>query len=378
MTVLPISFTEALKLTADTKRHLLLGNGFSIALFWDRFGYVSLLENVDFTHFPEARKAFDLLGTTDFEVVIHALRQSIALLPLYSSDGEARSRMEQHAEALKELLVQAIAGRHPERPSDVNEAQYQACRIFLAHFAGETRNLKPNGGKDLRGNIYTLNYDLLLYWTLLHDQVIDWNATNPLASVMKTTEALQHDDGFRAPDEDPEAAYVAWDGEETHHQTIYFLHGALHIYDYGHELQKKCWERSGGIPLVDQIRASLNEGRFPLFVSEGSTQGKFERIRHSAYLHKGLRSFAEICRTTGASLFIFGHSLASNDTHILKQIEKGKIGQIYVSLYGNPASDSNRGIIARAQRMAAVRDQRYPLNVRFFDAGSANVWGEAA
>jgi hypothetical protein len=71
--------------------------------------------------------------------------------------------------------------------------------------------------------------------------------------------------------------------KETHHQTIYFLHGGLHIYDYGHELQKKCWERSGGIPLVDQIRASLNEGRFPLFVSEGSSQGKFERIRHSAY-----------------------------------------------------------------------------------------------
>jgi hypothetical protein len=166
--------------------------------------------------------------------------------------------------------------------------------------------------------------------------------------------------------------------EETHHQTIYFLHGGLHIYDYGHELQKKCWERSGGIPLVDQIRASLDEGRFPLFVSEGSSQGKFECIRHSAYLHKGLRSFAEICRSTGASLFIFGHSLASNDAHILKQIEKGKIGQIYVSLYGNPASDSNRGIIARVKRMATVRDQRYPLNVHFFDAGSANVWGEAA
>jgi hypothetical protein len=131
--------------------------------------------------------------------------------------------------------------------------------------------------------------------------------------------------------------------KETHHQTIYFLHGGLHIYDYGHELQKKCWERSGGIPLVDQIRASLNEGR-----------------------------------STGASLFIFGHSLASSDAHILKQIEKGKIGQIYVSLYGNPASDSNRGIIARARRMATVRDQRYPLNVHFFDAGSANVWGEAA
>jgi Domain of unknown function (DUF4917) len=378
MSVSPITFTEALNITASTKRHLLLGNGFSISLFRDRFSYVSLLEKADFTALPESRKAFDLLGTTDFEVVIHALRQAIALFPLYSADSDARSRMEQHAESLKELLVQAIAGRHPERPSDVTEAQYLACRQFLAHFAGESRNLKSNRGKDLRGNIYTLNYDLLLYWTLLHDQVIDWNPAQPLASVMKFTEALQHDDGFRAPDDDPEAAYVTWDGEETHHQCIFFLHGGLHLYDYGHELQKKCWERSGGIPLVDQIRASLNEGRFPLFVSEGSSEGKFERIRHSAYLHKGLRSFAEICRTVGASLFIFGHSLASNDTHILKQIEKGKIGQIYISLYGNLASEVNRAIIARAQQMAAVRNESYPLEVQFFDAASANIWGQPA
>jgi hypothetical protein len=84
--------------------------------------------------------------------------------------------------------------------------------------------------------------------SLLHDQLIDWNAGRPQASVMKLTEALQHDDGFHAPNDAPEAAYVTWDGEETHNQCIFFLHGALHLYDYGHELQKKCWERSGGIP----------------------------------------------------------------------------------------------------------------------------------
>lgn len=375
MPVTLINFADALRNTAATKRHLLLGNGFSIALFRDRFSYGSLLEQADFAGLPQARQAFDLLGTTDFEAVIHALRQAIALLPLYSGDQTARALMEQHAEALKELLVQAIAGRHPERPADVSEAQYRACRQFLAHFVGESRNLKPRGGKDLRANIYTLNYDLLLYWTLLHDRSIEWNEANPLASVMRSLEALQHDDGFRAPDDDPGAVYVTWDGEETHHQCIFFLHGALHLYDYGHELQKKCWERSGGIPLVDQIRGSLNEGRFPLFVSEGNTQGKFERIRHSAYLHKGLRSFAEICRSTGASLFIFGHSLAANDAHILRQIEKGKIGQLYVSLYGDPTSDFNRAIIARAQRMATVRHQHYPLDLHFFDASSANVWG---
>jgi hypothetical protein len=179
-----------------------------------------------------------LLGTTDFEVVIQALRQAVSLLPLYSTDHNALDHMAQHAETLKELLVQAIAGRHPERPSDISEKQYLSCRQFLANFAGESRNLKPNGGKDLRAHIFTLNYDLLLYWTLLHDQVTDWNAADPLSSVIETTEALQHDDGFRAPDDDPAAAYVTWDGEENHYQNVYFLHGAVHLYDYGYELQK--------------------------------------------------------------------------------------------------------------------------------------------
>lgn len=363
-----ISFADALQETVGIKRHLLLGNGFSISLFPERFTYGSLLEQADFTDLPEARRAFDALGTTDFEIVIHALRQTTALLPLYSGTADLRNKMIAHAEGLKELLVRAIAGRHPERPGDIDEAQYQACRAFLAHFVGENRDT-PLHPKDLRGYIYTLNYDLLLYWTMLHDMVI-WDENNPV-------EELDHDDGFRSPDENPDAEYVTWDGEEAHSQRIHYLHGALHLHDYGHELQKKCWERSGGQALIDQIRAALNAGRFPLFVSEGNSRGKFERIRHSAYLHKGLRSFRGICDVKGASLFIFGHSLAENDTHILRQIEKGKIGTIYISLYGNPESPENQAIIQKAEDIIAARSDRYPLTIRYYDAASANVWGEA-
>src|SRR4051812_4344428 len=113
-----LSFEQALACTDRVKRHLLLGNGFSIALFPDRFRYGSLLDEADFSELPEARHAFNKLGTTDFEAVIHALRQAVTLLPLYSSDAVAGTRMKAHADGLKELLVQAIAGRHPERPSD--------------------------------------------------------------------------------------------------------------------------------------------------------------------------------------------------------------------------------------------------------------------
>jgi Domain of unknown function (DUF4917) len=180
-----ITFNQALADTDAGKRHLLLGNGFSIALFPDRFRYGSLLEGADFTAHPEARQAFDQLGTTDFELVINALGNAVALLPIYSPDAEAVRRMGEHAEVLKELLVQAIAGRHPERPSDITEDQYRACRNFLANFVAESRDDRANGGKDRRGKIYTLYYDLLLYWTLLHDQLLRWNAQNPLASVFE-------------------------------------------------------------------------------------------------------------------------------------------------------------------------------------------------
>jgi hypothetical protein len=103
------------------------------------FAYGSLLDEANFSESPEARAAFGVLGTTDFEVVIKALRDTGALLPIYSSDEAAAECMRQHAEVLKDLLVRAIAGRHPERPSDITEEQFRVCRAFLAHFIDESR-----------------------------------------------------------------------------------------------------------------------------------------------------------------------------------------------------------------------------------------------
>jgi hypothetical protein len=361
-----LSFEEALAATDHQKRNLLLGNGFSISLFPDRFLYRSLLDVADFTDIPEARQAFDTLSTTDFEAVIHALRQASALLPLYRDDAEASKRMADHAERLKERLVQAIAGRHPERPSEITDAQYRSCRHFLSHFAGDLRK------KAGRGSIFTLNYDMLLYWASMHDEILGFD--EDCLPTMIRLEPFQHDDGFRSPDGEPEADYVTWDGEAAYTQCIYYLHGALHLYDYGHRLQKICWKRSGGTPLVDQIRKALDEGRFPLFVSEGQSEAKFERIRHSGYLHTGLRKFRGACNSKG-TLFIFGHSLADNDAHIFKQISKGKLQTLYVSLYGDPDSEGNQAIRQKAQLIAAQRDENLSkLDVQFYDAASAAVW----
>jgi hypothetical protein len=326
-----MTFAEAL---ADAerckKRHVLLGNGFSIACRPNIFLYGKLFENADFsTLSPTAKLAFDALQTQDFEKVIKALRDARKILLAYGGDAVLAATLEADADALRELLVQTIAASHPAWPGEIADAEYDACCQFLKNF----------------DNTYTLNYDLLLYWAHMHTQ---------------SSAVLVSDDGFRKPEDDFDAGYVVWESSQSHQQNLHFLHGALHVFDTGIEIQKYTWINTG-IRLIDQIRDALKRDYFPIFVAEGSSNEKLERIRHSDYLAKGYRSFAEI---TGA-LFIYGHSLASNDEHYLKRIEKGKVSRVYVGIFGDPGNDANKQIITRARLLAASRPHLDPWTFTF-------------
>lgn len=340
-----LTFQQAIKASASySKRHLLLGNGFSIACRPDIFRYEKLFEQADFSNLSaSAQRAFEALNTTDFERVIKALRDSARLTTLYGLPEHISQLMRTDADALKELLVQTIASSHPPLPGDISDGEYAACQQFLANF----------------NNTYTLNYDLLLYWTHMHHE---------------SRVEIQSDDGFRTSqsdiDEGIESDYVVWESSQSHEQNMWFLHGALHVFDSGTEIQKYTWNRTG-VRLIEQIRDALSRNLFPIFVAEGSSDEKLERVRHSDFLAKAYRSFQEIQHC----LFIFGHSLAANDDHYLRLIEHGKLSHIFVSLYGDPTSDVNKKIIQRAKAMSLVRSPKRPLRVDFYDSESASVWG---
>jgi hypothetical protein len=178
------------------------------------------------------------------------------------------------------------------------------------------------------------------------------------------------DDGFRKPDYDYEADYVTWESGQSHDQNVWYLHGALHVFDTGTEIQKYTWVNTG-IRLIDQTRDALSRDYFPLFVAEGTSDEKIERIRHSDYLAKAYRSFQSI----GGALFILGHSLASNDEHFLRLIEKGRVKHLFVGIFGDPDSSANCKIIRRAERMVQARKKSPALTVSFFDSSTANAWG---
>lgn len=364
-----ISFDDALRKTRGDRRHLLLGNGFSIALFPKRFTYKSLLDEAKetglFEDYPELQEAFEILETTDFEIVLQALIKMRRLLHLYVSDPDPNTKIAQHVVHLKEALVAAIAGKHPERPGEITEEQFNAARIFLANFAGAML------GK--RGCIHTLNYDLLLYWTLMHDPIPILDGRKYVAP--EDPLYLASDDGFRAPDDDYDAPYVAWDIDGgSNSQNIHYLHGGLHLFDAGSELQKICWERSGGIALMDQIHQALDIDMYPLFVSEGDADAKQSRILHSGYLTRSFKSFAAVCQKRTTNLFVYGHSLAESDDHILKLIERGCCPTMFVSIFGDPSTVANAELIDRAHALSAAR-KRERLDVFFFSAESARVWG---
>ncbi|MCI4655509.1 DUF4917 family protein [Sphingomonas aquatilis] len=363
-----ITFAQALEETANCKRYLLLGNGFSISLFPKCFSYYSLFnaakEKGLFDDHSPLGDAFEALKSTDFELVMEALKAASALAPLYGYDA---SLMNVHAEKLKNILVDAVAGNHPSRPSDITSEQYKNCRAFLAQFIGMPR------GK-LAGKIFTLNYDLLLYWAILHDEFdFEW-ATGQ--ATKDYSQILNNDDGFRSPEDDVDASYVAWDqfSAANKSQSITFLHGALHLYERGPEIAKLCWERSGNQPLMDQIKQSLDDDRYPLFVSESSTDEKMEKINKSAYLSKGLRSFQGCCDTKGGSLFIIGHSLAPNDEHVLRRIQNGKIERLYISIFGDPNSQGNLAIRSKAEGISNARPDGYTLSVTLIDASTIHIW----
>lgn len=322
------------------KRHLLLGNGFSIACRPEIFTYGRLYEQADFTKISSTAKlAFEALETQDFERVIKALRDTARILRAYDGSSELASQLVADSNGLRELLVQTIAASHPAWPGEIEEHEYVACRCFLDNF----------------NTIFTFNYDLLLYWTKMHTA----EGSRP-----------DSDDGFRALEDEYDASYVVWEPGQSHHQDMWFLHGALHIFDSGTEIQKYTWSKTG-VRLIDQIRDALSKNYFPIFVSEGSSAEKYERIRHNDYLAKAYRCFESI----QGALFIFGHSLAENDDHYLRCIRKGKVSQLYVGLYGDPNSDANKFIMRRANQLSNGRRGKNALSVSYYDAASAKIWG---
>jgi len=338
-----LTFEEALARSAEihNKRHALLGNGFSIACRPDCFTYGRLLDEADLSELSvDGPALFAAENTTDFEEIINSLRVAARLVSFYeSADPDLAARFLEDAERVKAALANTLARNHPDNVGEIEPEEYAHARRFLLNF----------------GHIFTVSYDLLLYWALMQEIVPE----------------IKSDDGFRQDHDEPDAEWVSWDTYSGggYDQNIYFLHGGLHLFEDGPVLKKLTFSRTG-VALIDQIRDALDAETYPLVITEGASLEKLARIRRNDYLARGLRSLAK-CH---GSLFVHGHSLAANDRHVLRAVVEGKFKAMFVSIHGDPDDADNREIQERAASLAAERPGEKRLEVDFYDAESASVW----
>lgn len=339
-----LSYDDALGMArgAGTPR-ILLGNGFSIACCPNIFTYRALLEEADFSNVsPEARQLFEAYATQDFEAIIRTLENSAFVVERYGGDTGLRDKMRRDALAIKEELAKTIAKRHPEAPDDIQDSKYGACRQFLSSFS----------------TIYSVSYDLLLYWTIMQDD--------------PSLPQIPSDDGFRTDADDD--GFVTWDSlAASQHQNVYFLHGALHLFDAQHKFIKYTWKHTG-VRLIEQIRTALDRGRFPRVVAEGTADAKLAGITHCAYLHKGLRSLQGI----GGDLFTFGLAFSPNDAHLVSAILNSTVRRLFVGIFGDPATEANQALMLAVEDLVQRRlsiKPRSPLEVIYYDAATAHPWG---
>lgn len=137
--------------------------------------------------------------------------------------------------------------------------------------------------------IFTLNYDLLLYWVQLS-----------LTHQFRDGFGLgTEQNGFRGPFS--ELAYCE----------IYNLHGGLHLFqDDRGEIEKRVHQGSGVIDAISET--VLNDGRLPVYVAEGTSTAKIRRINSVRYLS---HCYSKLQNLAG-NVFVFGHSADENDQHV--------------------------------------------------------------
>ena len=274
---------------------VLLGNGFSRAFDNERFDYAALYEAA---RFPERlADVFDAVDTRDFETVLRRLDQFLLLLPAYGVGAEVRAEVRSDRTLVRRSLIQALRAHHPDGPWAIEDDEAERCATFLRQFR----------------TIFTVNYDLLLYWVIVKH--------------------LTHvtDDGFRG------MSTLTWQGRDAVGQNVYYVHGGLHLWEARTTVRKLRYEE--GTTLIDQLSAELEAGNYPLFVSEGTSAQKRERIYTNEYLSTAYAAL----RANSEPLVVYGMRLGAPDRHIIDAIRASRTPELTITYWDRArASEVNR------------------------------------
>lgn len=333
------SFQDAIA-AADGERNLLAGNGMSIAFDTKKFSYAKLFDAAKFQETnPSIEKVFEALGTKDFETVARALSTAKNIAANFGQTDFA-NELDANITDIKSALIEAVKKNHPENSNCLTDGNRIKFQTFLSNFL------------TTGGNVFSLNYDALLYWSILRPS----GKNSPINRMFA--------DGFG----NPNGEYVVFLGDSCPMPVnILFPHGALFLFEDNGEVYKPR-SKAMETPLIEIITQKMEENFFPVFVSEGNSSQKKEAIRRNHYLNYCFEKIDE----TKDSFFIFGHAMnLDSDSHILEKIARNNnIKNIFASYFDSKDSTQSRLLAMRAASERAEDD----LRLHIFPANTVGCW----
>jgi hypothetical protein len=314
-----ISYDEAEKQVGAKSRSLLLGNGFSAGYC----SYNSLLEKCGLPDGSSCRALFARVNTSNFERIVRALEDAAVVASAYGREAQSQELIAD-AKVVREALVNAVRVTHPTHRDEITDV-IPNCIEFLTPFS----------------KIFTLNYDLLLYWVIIDTRFGDgfYGATTA--------------NGFRGPFKDELRC------------NIYSVHGGLHLFQREDgEIEKRLDDGTG---VIDAITRTIVEGnRFPIYVAEGTSAAKLAQIKSNSYLNCCYRNLKA---STGA-FFVFGHSADDTDAHIYNTLFTLGINHLYFCIFDQAKLAEVDGRLSNYQKANKSR-----ITYSFVDSTSVGAWG---
>lgn len=312
---------------------ILLGNGASMAVA-PSFNYRSLLEYAQQQRMipDDVERLFQWFGTVDFELILRIVWQASNVnRSLQIPDA----RTHQAYINVRECLIRAVRGVHPEH--DQVSARLASMYQFLKSFS----------------TVFSLNYDLLVYWTMAYGFDIQDGHSFKDCFVNGTFDADWQ--RFREP----------YRGRES--TLVFYPHGNLAL--CRNPLEEEFKLQSNGFALLDSILAEWESARVvPLFVCEGIRPKKIASIQSSYYLSTVYR---EVMASQQQTLTVLGWGLGEQDLHLLPRFARAGIRRVAVSVFQSNQTYCNHAFETIQQHLGQVQ-------IDFFDSGSPGCWINAA
>jgi hypothetical protein len=317
-------------------RSLVLGNGFGrsydTAFDDDRFSWNTLLELCDI---QEGSQLHGMLQDCnfDFELVHQKLHNATDVVDRYAPGHALSVEFQDQVQYLRDQLIVAVSNSHPDsfnREYDEDEqrtidGRVANCRRFLTKFV----------------TVFSLNYDLLLYWVRLY-------GNNYLGQ-----------DSFTMRD----GKLVFVPNEQTN---FFFPHGALFLSRDGISAVKSKSSRAN--PILATVERNIRNGIFPMCISEGTGDQKYAAIKRNAYL---LFAYDKLSECEG-TIFTFGCSFYDGkDDHIIKALLRSPAHKIVVGDF-RPTEEAElrlRHVFARLQA-----EERTRKEIVVADTSSISIW----